>query len=64
LAASFLALEVLQYILLFVCLACTRCLHVVGVRGITRKHRNPEVSRSRRKVFVVVATQKQYWWDT
>jgi len=49
------------YVLLFVCLACTRRLHVGGGRGITRKYRNPRAPRSTWKVFV--GTQKQYWWD-
>ena len=33
------------YILLFACLACTRCLHIWGGTGITRKYRNSEASK-------------------
>ena len=41
------------YILLFVCLACTHCLHVGGGRRITRKYRNADVPCSTWKFFLL-----------
>jgi len=50
-----------KYINFFTYLACTHCQQARDDTGSTRKHRNPEVTRSTRKALV--ATQRQYWWN-